>query len=86
MDFNKPTDFIRIMENADTMYDALSGFDRLDEILAALGHTLDYWAFEHGVSAKELECGLKALYEASVEAHRVLGMPNEPYQKAEVLK
>lgn len=68
-----------LREKATTMHEALSQLDDIYSLLAVLGFTLDYWAYEKNVSAEELERGLNGLYEASVAAHKELGMPQERY-------
>lgn len=51
--------------------------DDLDELMSVIGCSLDFWAADHGVSAENLESALKALLDASVSAHAVLGMPTQ---------
>ena len=74
-------DLKKMMRKSDVLFDALSSFDSLGELLSALGCTLDFWAAEHGVSAEELDSGLEGLLVAAKGAHAFMGLPDEPYQK-----
>lgn len=51
--------------------------DDLDVLMSVIGCSLDFWAADHGVSAENLELALKALLDAAVSAHAVLGMPTQ---------
>ena len=74
-------DLKKMMRKNDVLFDALSSFDSLGELLSALGCTLDFWAAEHGVSAEELDSGLEYFANVAKGAHIVMGLPTEPYQK-----
>lgn len=76
MDYGR---FIRLQENSDDMYNTLMKFDNIDDIMATLGHTLDYWAAAHDVTAETLEDRLVALAEISKMAHECMGLPDYPY-------
>lgn len=69
------------MERMYAMFNAIKACfdltDDLDELMSVIGCSLDFWAADHGVSAENLESALKALLDASVSTHAVLGIPTQ---------
>ena len=58
----------------------LTAFEQTDDIgtlMALIGCALDYWAVKRDISAETIEDALRGLADASVAAHKAMGMPEK---------